>query len=39
VEMLRPSLCERDALPMSYIPYTHFVPLSYNPSYILWVFG
>ncbi len=31
----RPSLCERDALPMSYIPYTDFFPLFYNPCCIL----
>ncbi len=35
----RPSLCEKDVQPLSYIPYTHFFPLSYNPSCILKVFG
>ncbi len=31
----RPSLCEKDAQPLSYIPYTHFFPLSYDSSCIL----
>ncbi len=32
---VRPSLCERDTLPLNYISYTHFFPLSYNSSCIL----
>jgi hypothetical protein len=35
----RPSLCEKDPLLLSYIPYTYYFPLPYYPSCILKVFG